>query len=229
MIASISRPGRLALSLVSVIRVLSAAKLSSCREGAQISGVWTCLLAEVVFHSPEVLGSHGRSLVGPCRCPETPRTRDPGDAVGQKGHESRIRPGYLICSFVTGLPHSMKTLFLFIFMFIFIFISYFLHLHIQYYPKSPPYPPTPLSYPPTPTSRPWHSPILRHIKFARPAGLSFQWWLTKPSSNTYAARDRSSGGYWLLHIVVQPIGLQIPLAPWVLSLAPPLGALWSIH
>jgi hypothetical protein len=32
-------------------------------------------------------------------------------------------------------------------------------------------------------------------------------------------------GYWLVHIVFPPIGLQIPLAPWVLSLAPPLGAL----
>jgi hypothetical protein len=31
-------------------------------------------------------------------------------------------------------------------------------------------------------------------------------------------------GYWLVHNVVPPIGLQIPLAPWVLSLAP-LGAL----
>jgi hypothetical protein len=30
----------------------------------------------------------------------------------------------------------------------------------------------------------------------------------------------SSGGagYWLVHIVVPPIGLQTPLAPWVLSL-----------
>jgi hypothetical protein len=36
-------------------------------------------------------------------------------------------------------------------------------------------------------------------------------------------------GYWLVHNVVPPIGLQIPLAPWVLSLAPSLGALWSIH
>jgi hypothetical protein len=27
------------------------------------------------------------------------------------------------------------------------------------------------------------------------------------------------GGYWLVHMVVPPIGLQIPLAPWVLSLA----------
>jgi hypothetical protein len=32
-------------------------------------------------------------------------------------------------------------------------------------------------------------------------------------------------GYWLVHNVVPPIGLQIPLAPWVLSLVPPLGAL----
>jgi hypothetical protein len=30
-------------------------------------------------------------------------------------------------------------------------------------------------------------------------------------------------GYWLVHIVVPPIGLQFPLAPWVLSQAPPLG------
>ena len=31
--------------------------------------------------------------------------------------------------------------------------------------------------------------------------------------------------YWLVHIVIPTIGLQIPSAPWVLSLAPPLGAL----
>ena len=29
-----------------MIRVLSAGKLSSCREGAQISGIWTCKLTE---------------------------------------------------------------------------------------------------------------------------------------------------------------------------------------
>jgi hypothetical protein len=60
-LASISRPGRLALSLASVVRVFSAGKLSSCTEGAQISGVRTCLLAEVVFHTPEVLRSRGGS------------------------------------------------------------------------------------------------------------------------------------------------------------------------
>jgi hypothetical protein len=89
--------------------------------------------------------------------------------------------------------------------------------------------PHPLPHPPTPTSLPWRSPVLRQIKFAQPMGLSFQWWPTRPSSDSYAARDKSSGSYWVVHIVVPPIGLQIPLAPWVLSLAPPLGALWSIQ
>jgi hypothetical protein len=38
------------------------------------------------------------------------------------------------------------------------------------------------------------------------------------------ARALGVGGwYWLVHIVVPPRGLQTPLAPWVLSLAPPLG------
>jgi hypothetical protein len=39
MLAFISRSVRLALSLVSVVRVLSACKLPSCRDGAQISGL----------------------------------------------------------------------------------------------------------------------------------------------------------------------------------------------
>jgi hypothetical protein len=56
-------------------RVFSAGKLSSCREGTQISGVRTGLLAEVVFHSPEVLGSRGESCVGPCGCQATPLAR----------------------------------------------------------------------------------------------------------------------------------------------------------
>jgi hypothetical protein len=37
------------------------------------------------------------------------------------------------------------------------------------------------------------------------------------SSATYATRDTALWGYWLVHIVVPPIGLQTPLAPWVLS------------
>jgi hypothetical protein len=31
-------------------------------------------------------------------------------------------------------------------------------------------------------------------KFARPMGLSFHWWPTRPSSDSYAARDMSSRG-----------------------------------
>jgi hypothetical protein len=41
-----------------------------------------------------------------------------------------------------------------------------------------------LPYPPTSTSWPWHSPVLGHIKFAIPRGLSSQWWPTRPSSTT---------------------------------------------
>jgi hypothetical protein len=40
-------------------------------------------------------------------------------------------------------------------------------------PKVPNTLPRPLPYPPTPTSWPWLSPVLRHIKFAQPMGLSF--------------------------------------------------------
>jgi hypothetical protein len=80
-------------------------------------------------------------------------------------------------------------------------------------PKVPHMLPHPLPHPPTPTSWLCRSPVLRHIKFAWPMGLSFHWWPTRPSSDTYAAKDTSSGGYWLVHNVVPPIGLQIPLAP----------------
>jgi hypothetical protein len=37
-----------------------------------------------------------------------------------------------------------------------------------------PVPSPPLSYPPIPIFWPWRSPVLGHIKFARPMGLSFQ-------------------------------------------------------
>jgi hypothetical protein len=88
------------------------------------------------------------------------------------------------------LPGNIHFLFFFNY-----FIRYFLHLHFKCYPERPLYPPsTLLPYLPTPTSWPWHSPVLGHIEFARPRGLSSQWWQTRPSSATYAARDISSGG-----------------------------------
>jgi hypothetical protein len=76
----------------------------------------------------------------------------------------------------------------------FFFITYFPQLHFQCYPKSPPYPP-----PHFPTHSfpfffwPWRSPVLLHIQFASPMGLSFQWWPTRPSFDTYVARVKSSG------------------------------------
>jgi hypothetical protein len=39
----------------------------------------------------------------------------------------------------------------------------------------------------------------------------------------------SSGGYWLVHSVVPPMGLQTSSAPSVLSLVPPFGTLWSVQ
>ena len=56
-----------------------------------------------------------------------------------------------------------------------------------------PIPSPPLPYPPIPIFWPWHYPVLRHIKFACSMGLSFQWWPTRPSFDTYAARVKSSG------------------------------------
>jgi hypothetical protein len=55
---------------------------------------------------------------------------------------------------------------------LFVFV-YFLYLHFKCYPESSLYlPPALLPNPPTPASWPWCSPVLGHVKFARPRGLS---------------------------------------------------------
>jgi hypothetical protein len=133
-----------------------------------------------------------------------------------------------VCLFVCLFYFLSQRIYLVSFILFYFFIRYLFHLHFHI-PKVPHTLSHPLPHPPTLTSWLWHSPVLMHIKFARPMGPAFHWWPTRPSSDTYAARDTSSGGYWLVHIFVPPIGLQIPPAPWVLSLAPPLGALWSIQ
>jgi hypothetical protein len=114
-------------------------------------------------------------------------------------------------------------------MFIGFFIRYFLHLHFKCYPKSPLYPPpTLLPNPLTPASWPWHSPVLEHMIFPRPrASHPIDGQLGHPL--LHMQLETQLLGYWLVHIVVPPIGLQTPLAPWVLSLAPSLGALCSIQ
>ena len=111
-------------------------------------------------------------------------------------------------------------------------------------PKTPYLLPLPLlTNPPTPTSWPWHSPTLGHRAFTGPRAsppiddrlghpllhmqlepwvppcVFFDWWFS----------PRELWGYWLVHIVVPPMGLQTPSAPWVLSLAPSLGTLCSVQ
>jgi hypothetical protein len=111
-------------------------------------------------------------------------------------------------------------------------------------PKIPYFiPPPPATNPPTPASWPWHSSILRHRAFTGPRAsppiddplshpllhmqlepwvppcIFFGWWFS----------PRELWGYWLVHIVVPPRGLQISSAPWVLSLVPSLGTLCSVQ
>ena len=93
-----------------------------------------------------------------------------------------------LSAFCNVLFYDMDAIFLFLF-----FIRYFPRLHFQCYPERSPIPTPPIPYPPTPPFWPWRSPVLGHIKFACPMGLSFQGWPTRPSFDTYAARVKSSG------------------------------------
>jgi hypothetical protein len=77
--------------------------------------------------------------------------------------------------------------------FYYIFSSFTFQMLSQKSPIPPPHPAL-LLYPLTPTSWRWCSPVVGHIKFARPSGFSCQWWPTRTSSATYAVRDTSSQG-----------------------------------
>jgi hypothetical protein len=100
-----------------------------------------------------------------------------------------------------------------------------------------------LTNPHTPAFWPWQSPKLGHRAFTGPRAfppiddqqshplidmqlepwvfpcLHFVWWFS----------HWEFWGYRLVHIVVPPMGLQTPPAPWVLSLVLPLGTLWSVQ
>jgi hypothetical protein len=106
------------------------------------------------------------------------------------------------------------------------------------------HPPLPLlTNPPTPTSWPCYSPSLRHTAFIGqrasppivvwlghplwlmqlepwvPSCVLFGWWFS----------PWELWEYWLIHIVVPPMGLKTPSASWVLPLALSLGTLCSVH
>jgi hypothetical protein len=96
---------------------------------------------------------------------------------------------------------------------------------------------------PIPAFWPWHSLILGHRAFIEPTAspsiddrldhfllhmqleprvlpcVFFDWWFSL----------RELWGYWLVHIVFSPTGLQTYSAPWVLSRAPSLGTLCSVQ
>jgi hypothetical protein len=74
----------------------------------------------------------------------------------------------------------------------FCLIGYLFHLHFQCYPKSTHMLPHQLPHPPSPTSWPWHSPVLRH-KVYTTNGPLFLLMATRPSSDSYSARETSSG------------------------------------
>jgi hypothetical protein len=59
---------------------------------------------------------------------------------------------------------------------------------------------------------------LLHMQLEPPC-VSFGWWFS----------HRELWEYWLVHIVVSPMGLQTPSAPWVVSLAPSSGTLCSVQ
>jgi hypothetical protein len=133
-----------------------------------------------------------------------------------------------------------------IFFFSFLFIRYFLYLHLKCYPF-PGFPSkNPLSLltnPPTPASC-LGIPLHWGIEPSQDQGPLLPLMLNKAilcyicswnhgSFHVFSLVSGlvpgSSGGYWLVHIVVPPMGLQTPSAPWVLSLAPSLGTLCSIQ
>jgi hypothetical protein len=103
-------------------------------------------------------------------------------------------------------------------------IRYFPRLHFQCYTKSPPYPPPQAPTHPLPLFGPG-VPL-----YWGTYSLQVQWASLCSDGQLghlliHMQLEIRAPGYWLVHIVVPPIGLQFPLAPWVLSLAPPLGAM----
>jgi hypothetical protein len=99
------------------------------------------------------------------------------------------------------------------------------------------------AHPPTPSSLPWHSSALGYQAFTGPrpllplipnrAILCYICGWSQGSLHVYtlvgSLVPESSGGVWVVDIVVLPMGLQTHSAPPVLSLTPPLGTLCLVQ
>ena len=111
------------------------------------------------------------------------------------------------------------------------------------FPLKTPNCPPPVHHPPTPTSYPWHSPTLKYRDFI---GQSVSLPIDELQGHSLIHMQQypwippcvlfgqwfspwEIWGYWLVHILVHPMGLQTPSAPEFLPLAPPLGTLCSVQ
>ena len=99
-----------------------------------------------------------------------------------------------------------------------------------------------LTHPPTPSFLSWHSSTMGHQAFSEPKAsppidvqqghpmlhMQLKSWVPPCVLCGWWFSPWELWGYWLVHLVVPPMGLQTPSGPWVLSLAPSLGTLCSI-
>jgi hypothetical protein len=95
-------------------------------------------------------------------------------------------------------------------------------------PKVPHTPP-PFPYPPIPIFLALAFPWTGSYKVCMSNGPLFPVMARLGHLLIHMQLETRAPGYWLVHNVVAPTGLQISLAPWILSLAPPLGPLCSIQ
>jgi hypothetical protein len=140
--------------------------------------------------------------------------------------------------------------FLSFFFFPFLLDIFFIYIsNVISFPGFPSENPFPHPLPHSPPHQPTHScllalasPILGHWAFTGPRAspindqqgqpllhmqlepwvppcVFFGWWFS----------PWELWGYWLVHIIVPPMGLQTPSAPWAFSLAPSLGTLYSVQ
>jgi hypothetical protein len=127
-------------------------------------------------------------------------------------------------------------------LFFFFLIRYFLYLHFKYYPLSWFLlwkPPIPFPCLPTHPFLVLAFPYTGASNLPSTKGLSSHWLLTRLHMQLepwvppcvffrWCFSPWELWGYSLVHIVVPPMALQTPSAPWVLSLVPPLGTLCSV-
>jgi hypothetical protein len=157
---------------------------------------------------------------------------------------SSLPPPTLLLNTPTPIIEHFFSLFFHFLFFLkyFLFKFQMLSLFLIFPLKTPNCPP-PVHHPPTPPSYPWHSPTLKYRDFI---GQSVSLPIDELQGHSLIHMQQypwippcvlfgqwfspwEIWGYWLVHILVHPMGLQTPSAPEFLPLAPPLGTLCSVQ